>query len=181
MTKPYKPIIAVDFDGVIHLYRKGWVDDVTINDEVHPGFFPWVQSVAPYYRVVIFSSRCREAPGILAIRDWLLNRYADWAAAANLENPELVWDAIEFSSCKPPATLSIDDRAVTFQGSFEPLTPEFIKAFKPWNKSEDSPTLQARLAMGLLTGPQRLEVMAGYCPGCGSTDGITVCNCFKDL
>jgi hypothetical protein len=42
--------------------------------------------------------------------------------------------SIEFPTEKPPALVTIDDRAITFTGIFPSL--DDIAAFKPWNKKD---------------------------------------------
>lgn len=49
-------------------------------------------------------------------------------AARDFVNAEISWPWF-----KPPAHLSIDDRALTFQGAWP--TIEEIDAFKPWNRA----------------------------------------------
>ena len=39
---------------------------------------------------------------------------------------------ISFPKEKPPAHISIDDRAITFDGAWPDV--EFLKNFKPWHK-----------------------------------------------
>lgn len=35
---------------------------------------------------------------------------------------------------KPPAVVTVDDRAICFRGSFSEMEPPFLLRFKPWNK-----------------------------------------------
>jgi len=37
-----KPILCVDFDGVIHSYTSKWVDEATIPDPPVPGALRWL-------------------------------------------------------------------------------------------------------------------------------------------
>lgn len=40
----------------------------------------------------------------------------------------------EYAATKPPVWLTIDDRAVTFTGDWDALSPATILAFRPWNQ-----------------------------------------------
>lgn len=125
-----KPILCVDFDGVIHGYSKGWQGGAIYDDAV-PGFFEWLSATTPHFTVAIYSSRSKTESGISAMREWMKIQ-----AEKQLGDAWLVEDtlkALEFASEKPPAFLTIDDRAIRFDGDWSKLDPETLRAFKPWN------------------------------------------------
>ena len=129
------PILCLDFDGVLHSYSSGWKGARNIPDPPVAGAIEWLDSLvedgeavcamAPRFRdfdVCIYSSRSRYWGGRKAMKKWLLK----WGFRDDkLEN-------IRFPLMKPPAFLQIDDRAVTFTGTF-PSVQEML-AFKPWYK-----------------------------------------------
>jgi hypothetical protein len=129
------PILAVDFDGVLHSYTSGWKGARNIPDPPVDGAIEWLGSLvedgesvcamAPRFRefdVCIFSSRNRYFGGIRAMRKWLVK----WGFPKDkLEN-------LRFPLLKPPAFLLIDDRAHQFDGFFPSVAQ--MQGFKPWNK-----------------------------------------------
>lgn len=123
-----KPILCLDFDGVIHSYTSGWKGARNIPDPPVDGALDFISdALASGWDVVIHSSRARYFGGITAMRAWLRHH------AGNQ------WDCMGASLCdvrftrwKPSALVTIDDRAVTFTGVFPAL--ETLRAFKPWNK-----------------------------------------------
>ena len=127
-----KPIICIDFDGVIHSYEKGWMDG-EIYGEVVPGFFEWVERVRYDFELVIHSSRAKIDDGIALMVTWFHEKEKEWLKSGGERNPvePLI---IEFSYMKPPAFITIDDRAICFKGDWSAaeLSPESLKAFKPW-------------------------------------------------
>lgn len=136
MTEKYVPILCLDFDGVIHSYTSPWTNARTISDSPVPGAIEWIRSllgcpenvgIGPRYldfKVAIYSSRSRYWGGRKAMKKWLIKN------GLNKYEVEL----IDFPLMKPAAFLQIDDRALTFTGTF-PTTEEMLK-FKPWNKKE---------------------------------------------
>lgn len=122
MSEPRKLTLAVDFDGVIHSYTSPWQAASVIPDPPVPGAIDFLSRMLAIYNVAIFSSRNHQAGGITAMREWL-NRHG---------MAFYLVDMLEFPQEKPPAILTIDDRAFCFRGVFP--TVEEIKAFKPWNK-----------------------------------------------
>lgn len=125
MTEKRKPILCIDFDGVIHDYRKGWQDG-SIYGDVVPGFFDWAERAREHFRLVIYSSRSKTEDGIEAMKIWLRNKV----------NHDSVLDWFEFASEKPPAFLTIDDRCIRFDGHWRvpELFPENLQHYKTWTQ-----------------------------------------------
>lgn len=122
-----KPIICLDFDGVIHSYISGWKGATVIPDPIVPGFFEWLAEVSKHFDVQIYSSRSNHPGGIEAMKDYLAEQYRHWSDGNEAEGYR-----ISFATEKPPAFLTIDDRALTFTGTWPPLNT--LRSFKPWNK-----------------------------------------------
>lgn len=128
-----KPIILVDFDGVIHSYKSGWKGMSNISDEPNPGAIEWLKKVLPTpepishfiseppVRVMIYSSRSKNLFGRQAMKKWF-KKYL---------GPEYL-EVLKFPLFKPAAFLTIDDRCICFNGTFP--TIQDILEFKPWNK-----------------------------------------------
>ena len=119
-----KPIICIDFDGVIHSYTSGWKGVDVIPDPPVPGAFVAMTVYLQHFRVAVFSSRSKSESGIWAMRNWFL-KY-DWPDSDRYGYP----NGLEFPTDKPPALVTIDDRGITFTGSWP--TVDEIKNFRPW-------------------------------------------------
>lgn len=131
-----KPILVLDFDGVIHSYETGWHGPWKILDPPVPralSFISWVAGDALYegrFKVCILSSRSKYPFGRLAMKRWLRK----WGCTKS------TIERLRFPLFKPAAFLTIDDRAITFDGKWpEPIEienylDELLK-FKPWNKN----------------------------------------------
>lgn len=137
MSDRPNPIICVDFDGVIHSYSSGWQGIDVIPDPPVEGAIAWLEKHLPIpeamstmgspYKgpiVQIYSSRSKSVNGRSAMKAWLVKHGL---------HPAYINDGIlEFPTQKPSAFLTIDDRAICFEGRW-PTTEEML-AFKPWNK-----------------------------------------------
>ena len=121
-----KPILCLDFDGVIHSYSSGWKGADQIPDPPVEGAMDFINRALDHFRVSIFSSRSGHPDGIYAMQKWL-RRY--WLDAGLLGERA---QEIEWAKEKPSAFITIDDRALTFDGTWPDF--ETLKAFKPWNK-----------------------------------------------
>lgn len=121
------PILVLDFDGVIHAYDKPWAGATVIPDGPVAGAFDFIKVAVLYFDVQIYSSRSKEPGGIEAMKDW----FAMQVEPGFRDRPAWV-DQISFPTAKPAAFLTIDDRALTFDGTWP--TMDRLLAFKPWNK-----------------------------------------------
>jgi hypothetical protein len=131
MTEAFKPTLCIDFDGVIHSYEKGWQNGVIYGD-VTPGFFEWAEQAAQHFDLVVYSSRSKTEDGINAMMAWLYEQRKKWRAAGGMHEIEAPL-SFKFANEKPAAFLTIDDRAVRFEGNWASLDPLALRAFKPWN------------------------------------------------
>jgi hypothetical protein len=101
--------VAVDFDGVIHRYSRGWQDG-TIYDEPIPGAIDGLRRLQQRYAVFVFTSREVEQ-----VVPWLEAQGLDVAA----DGPPYpaFWnsqDQVLVTNRKLPAVAYVDDRAVLF-------------------------------------------------------------------
>ena len=115
--RTFKPILSLDFDGVIHWYRNGWKGLTIIDDDPVPGAKEFIEKAQNYFDIVIFSSRSSTNAGIKAMQAWMEKNG---------------FPKVKFAKEKPKAFLTIDDRAIQFTGDW--LDPEELLGFKPWNK-----------------------------------------------
>ena len=130
-----KPILCLDFDGVVHKYTSPWVETEIIPDDVTDGFFEWAEQAAQYFTLVIYSSRSKSEKGIEAMQFWLYEQRKKWRARGGKHTIEVPL-SFEFSNEKPAAFLTVDDRAVQFNGNWSELNPAKLCSFKPWNAQQ---------------------------------------------
>jgi hypothetical protein len=127
-----KPILCLDFDGVIHSYSSGWKGADVIPDPPVAGALQFIAEALNHFRVAVFSSRSHQPGGQTAMREWL----GRWSVDPNFGMPcdfdHGTWGAIEWPLEKPAAFVTIDDRAITFDGTWPAI--DALQAFKPWNK-----------------------------------------------
>lgn len=126
-----KPILSIDFDGVIHSYKSGWLAIDIIPDPPVDSAFDALKKYQEKFRVSIFSSRSGSILGIRAMKRW----FEKWGWECNRKYVGSLLIDVEpiglyFPSEKPAAFLTIDDRAITFKGSFPPA--EELLNFQQW-------------------------------------------------
>jgi hypothetical protein len=79
------------------------------------------------YELAIFSSRSRYWGGVRAMKKWLIQHGLD----------KRYLEVIQFPRWKPPAFVTIDDRALCFTGTFPPM--QEVIAFKTWLQKGERP------------------------------------------
>ncbi len=99
-----KMTLVLDFDGVIHSYDSGWKGADQIPDPPVPGALAFL------------------------MKGWLWRHLNETYEA----DGDAVFQHIEWPTHKPAAFVTIDDRALTFDGTWPDIGA--LKAFKPWNK-----------------------------------------------
>lgn len=118
-----KPILCVDFDGVISEYKHGWQGPEIINDDPVPGSIEFLIDAHNHFEVVIFSSRCNHPNGIKAMKEWL----------ESFGLPDEVRLALHFQIGKPSFAIMIDDRCIKFNGDWTLLKAKNLALnFAPW-------------------------------------------------
>lgn len=159
-----KPILSLDFDGVIHSYSSGWKGAAVIPDPIIPGAIEFMLNAMEHFKVAIFSSRSHQWGGRRAMKRYLKNEFIKIGLSydrpltvSDFKNPifkfinayafadpwedEVEYAATKFISSisfpffKPPAFLMIDDRGLQFTGAW-PNVEELLK-FRPWNKRKE--------------------------------------------
>jgi hypothetical protein len=130
-----KPILCLDFDGVVHRYDQPWTTADEIRDHATLGFFEWAEKAAEYFALVIYSSRSKDPGAISAMMAWMVAERKLWREQGG-KSATGVPVQFEFAHVKPAAFLTIDDRAVCFDGDWSALEldPALLRGFKPWNK-----------------------------------------------
>lgn len=156
-----KPILCLDFDGVIHRYDSGWKGAHIIPDKPVDGAGEFILEALKDFTVAIHSSRSKSLRGRSAMEAYLFRVLWDAYYKAN----EAFWDAyhaqtgvepestpwthyddhevakdlfkkIKWPWFKPSAIITIDDRALTFTGEWPAI--EQLKGFKPWNRKQSA-------------------------------------------
>jgi hypothetical protein len=136
-----KPILCVDFDGVVHSYASGWQGIDKIPDPPVPGALAWLMAATEHFDVQIYSSRSKQDVGRWAMYRWFCD-HAEREFGPNhpMANRRAVQDGpaypVTFAAEKPAAFLTIDDRAICFGGDWaaDHLAPAELLKFLPWNK-----------------------------------------------
>ena len=100
--------VAIDFDGVIHNFDKGWHDG-TCYGEPLPGSINAIKSLSKKYNIIIFTAKAKKnrplvngKTGVELVEEWL-------------EKYGLIDFVSEITSEKPRAKIYIDDNGYRFE------------------------------------------------------------------
>jgi hypothetical protein len=121
-----KPVLCLDFDGVCHSYNSGWQGATHIPDPPVPGMWAFLEKAIKTFEVHIYSTRSTEEGGIAAMQAWFL-RHANSGYRQDIARK---W--LKFPTHKPPAMVTLDDRALTFTGVWPSI--EDLRHFQPWTR-----------------------------------------------
>lgn len=151
-----KKNLAVDFDGVIHLYESPFTYPNVIPDDPVPGAIEFLERSQKNYNIIVFSTRCKSETAITAMKKYLIKHWAaslatrapsagDLTSVFGAPSPqfyepvaEKLVGKITFTATKPAAHIYLDDRGWRFTGVFP--TEEELAAFTPWNKQVEKGT-----------------------------------------
>ena len=100
--------VAIDFDGVIHNFDKGWHDG-TCYGEPLPGSINAIKSLSKKYNIIILTAKAKKnrplvngKTGVELVKEWL-------------EKYGLIDFVSEITSEKPRAKIYIDDNGYRFE------------------------------------------------------------------
>ena len=102
--------IAIDFDGVIHQYSKGYADGTAYDFPVDGAFNAIKQLMKWGFAVYIFSTRNEQQ-----IQDWFAIHH--FGVTTQIIQDQVFWetpDVLGISKRKIPAIAYIDDRGIRF-------------------------------------------------------------------
>ena len=111
--------IAVDFDGVIHTFDKGWYDGTCYGEPIE-GSLETLKQLSEKWNIIIFTAKARpDRPlvngktGIELVWDWLekydVAKYID----------DVTWE-------KPRAEYYIDDKGIKFDNNWDEILEEVL-------------------------------------------------------
>jgi 5'(3')-deoxyribonucleotidase len=100
--------IAIDFDGVIHTFDKGFFDGTCYGDPI-PGSIEAIKRLSKNYNIIIFTAKAKPSrplvngkTGTELVKEWL-------------EKHDILDCVVDITSEKPRAKIYIDDNGYRFE------------------------------------------------------------------
>lgn len=114
-------LVAIDFDGVLHLDQGAWQGAEHIPGPMVPGAAEFLRALwRAGHTPVVHTCRAREAAGAQAVAAWL--------------ERELGCEPPEVTAEKPLARIYIDDRGYRFEGAFPSIDEVELFAERTWTR-----------------------------------------------
>ena len=117
--------IAVDFDGVIHGYSKGWQDGSIYDPPVAGAAQTLDRLQRAGFRIVIYTTRAADRVIDGVFQEGQLEKVASYLRSYNIPFDEI------FAGEKPLFVALIDDRAIRFDPN-PPWWRSFFGLLSPW-------------------------------------------------
>lgn len=115
VANPAAPVLALDFDGVLHNYDGVWHDDDSIiTGGLKAGAANFLYEAVQRYNIAIYSVRSATEAGRTAMKLWLVENLSEEIGDKATE----IVEHMKFPEHKPFASLMIDDRAYRFEGQW---------------------------------------------------------------
>lgn len=143
-------IVCLDFDGVLHSYDTPWAGPTVIPDPPVDGAMEFLlELIDDGFTVAVYSARSSHQLGINAMKMWMTKHLAPYMDVTLHEGrmkqsevpalkrkmaADIVENVVVWPTDKPPAHVTIDDRAITFKGKWPKIVD--LRNFKPWNKRD---------------------------------------------
>jgi hypothetical protein len=128
-----RPILAIDFHGVIHSHQTAVQGAAIADDPPVEGAIEFLDQVVQHFHVAIVSARfsSTDVGGVQVMREcraWLERHGLKAPVTCDPDCSGRVY----LTARKPKAKVLLDDRAVTFDGTFP--DPAWLLRFEPWNR-----------------------------------------------
>ena len=111
--------VAIDFDGVIHRYSKGWQDGEVYDEPVEGAFEAIMELYKAGCSIVVFTAR----DDLVPVERWFWKWY-------NKIFPDSEHIPVSITNRKPIASWYVDDRAVAFKSWADALNE--IRSSDDW-------------------------------------------------
>ncbi len=129
----HKPILAVDYHGVINSYMSGVQSLDLADDPPTDGAIRFLIAATSSFQVCVTSARFDTNPDAREqCRAWLIKHGMPRQMITMEPNYDHIRQEIYIAGERPRATILLDDRAVQFTGTFPAL--RLLLQFKPWNR-----------------------------------------------
>lgn len=130
----FRPILCLDFDGVIHSYTSGWQGAGVCEDPPVEGMEEFIHEATKRFKVMIYSSRSKSLLGRYAMKLYMREHCNLVTTFSPDHSSDYLYEELHWPWFKPPALITIDDRALTFNGDWSSFDVDRLAQFKPWNK-----------------------------------------------